>query len=540
MNKLYNVGMYIRLSQESKKQRSGDDSVSIENQADMLNRFVDMMPGWIKTRTYIDDGASGVNFNRQGFRDMMEDARKGVINLVLVKDLSRFGRNYLEAGRLLEEELPALGCRFVALSDGIDTETGENDIMPFLNAINDFYVRDVSERIKSVMKAKAKDGQKLSACPPYGYDRNPADRTRLIIDEYAADIVRRMFTLRVAGVGYTSIAGELNKDGILPPRLYYYRRQKRETRAVCTETWTVRTVKLLLNNEIYIGNTVSMKRGTRSYRDSREYRRDESEWIKVENTHEHIIDTETWDKVQRLNHAAKEYAAKQRQPQSRLFAGLLICPDCGAKMGYSKSTSKLASGVIAEYGGYICRTFARSGRVTCSSHRISETTLKSLVLGHIQEMANQLTIDENGMLEKLKAKLLIGYKAEKNELQKECRKLEQQLFQLENQMEQYYEDKVEGLVSAEEFYSFINDTEERRSVLESRLTLLKQVMQETEAKTNDIGKWATLIKEKSILREVDRELLESLIDKIEIGARVQMQSEAVQDVKIHYRYVGLC
>jgi DNA invertase Pin-like site-specific DNA recombinase len=499
-----------------------------------------MMPGWIETRTYIDDGASGVNFNRRGFQDMMEDARQGVINLVLVKDLSRFGRNYLEAGRLLEDELPALGCRFVALSDGIDTETGENDIIPFLNAINDFYVRDVSQRIKSVMQAKAKDGQLVSACPPYGYIRNPADRARLIIDEYAAGVVKRIYKLRTTGIGYSKVASFLNVDGILPPRLYYFKQQGRETKAACTETWTIRTIKLMLNNDIYLGHTTSLKRGTRSYRDHRYYLRDESEWIRVENTHPPIIDMETWDKVQRLNHEAKETARKQCEPQSRLFAGLVLCPTCGAKMGFTKSSSKLASGDTKVYGGYECRTFSRSGRVSCSSHRISENNLKALILGHIREMAEKLTLDEAGMIETLNAKLINGYKAEKSEMTRERRIMEQQLFQLENQMEQYYEDKVEGIVSAEDFYAFINEAEERRSIIESRHELLNQSYNEAEAKLNDINKWASLIKEKSALHEVDRDLLESLIDRIEIGEREMIGTQPTQDVRIFYKYVGLC
>ena len=553
-HKLYNVGIYARLSQESKNGRRSDESSSIENQIAMLSKFIDIMPGWIETRTYIDDGASGVNFDRRGFNDMMEDARQGIINLVLVKDLSRFGRNYLETGRLLEDELPALGCRFVALSDGIDTETGENDILPFLNAINDFYVRDVSERIKSVMVAKAKDGQKICATPPYGYARNPDDRSRLIIDNYAANVVRRMFKIRSEGGGYTKVAGELNKDGILPPRLYYYKKQGRETKAACTEAWTNRTVKLILNNEIYIGNTVSMKRGTRSYRDSREYWRDESEWIKAKNTHQPIIDLETWDKVQQFNQSAKAVAKKQRELQSRLhertvsigniqsrlFAGLVLCPDCGSKMGYTKSTSKLADGSIATYGGYACRTFSRSGRVACSSHRISESSLKALVLGHIREMAEGLSLDETGMLETLRAKLLSGYKAEKAVMVKERRGLEQQLFQLESVMEQSFEDKVEGLISAEDFYAFVSETESQRSIIEERLHLLNQSLSEAEAKLNDISKWVSLIKEKSSLREVDRELLESLIDKIEVGERILIGNVLAQDVRIFYKYVGLC
>ena len=539
-HKLYNVGMYIRLSQDSKNYRGGEESSSIENQIAMLSQFINAMPGWVETRTYVDDGASGANFKRRGFQDMMEDVRRGIINLVLVKDLSRFGRNYLETGRLLEEELPALGCRFVALSDGIDTETGENDIIPFLNAINDFYIRDVSERIKSVMMAKAKDGQKLTACSPYGYERNPNDHTRLVVDEYAADVVRRIFALRIEGIGYTSIAGKLNKDDVLPPRLYYFKRQGRETKAVCTKAWTVRTVKLILSNEIYIGNTISMKRGTRSYRDKREYRRDESEWMRVENTHKPIIDIETWEKVQRINQMAKEMASNQREPQTSLFVGLVFCPDCGAKMGYTKSTSKLASGITVKYGAYICRTFEGSGRGACSSHRISENNLKLLVIGHIKEMADMLAIDEHGVLEKLRAKLISGYKNNKSDKLKQKQMLEQQLYALENQIDQLYEDKVAGIVSVETFGNLVDDIESRRVDVECNLKRLNPINNEKNEKANEMDRWASHIKEKATFEEVDRELLDCLIDKIEIGERIVQNGELTQDVRIFYKHVGLC
>jgi len=179
-DKLYNVGIYIRLSKENAG-RVGNDSMSIETQQIMLSKFVDMMPGWVETRTYIDNGASGGNFDRQGFQDMMNDVRSGIINLVLAKDLSRFGRNYLEAGRYLEDELPSLGCRFVALSDGIDTETGENDIMPFLNAMNDHYLKSMSEKIKAAFVIKAQNGQRPLGIPPFGYMKSPADKSRLVI-----------------------------------------------------------------------------------------------------------------------------------------------------------------------------------------------------------------------------------------------------------------------------------------------------------------------------------------------------------------------
>jgi DNA invertase Pin-like site-specific DNA recombinase len=275
---MYNVGMYLRQSRDSEK------SNSIENQKAILTRFISMKPDWLETRTYIDENATGANFSRRAFQDMMADIRQGIINLVLVKDLSRFGRNYLEAGKYLEDEFPALGCRFVALSDNIDTEKGDLDFMAILNIMNDFYLRNLSDKVRAVLAAKAADGQKITGAAPFGYTRNPQQRTRLVPNENA-EIIRRIFETRANGTSCYSIAEILNKDGVLSPK---------------GVAWSKRTIKLILQNETYIGNTVSLKRKIRSYRDKREIKRDESEWIRVENTHTPIIDTELWKKCRKI------------------------------------------------------------------------------------------------------------------------------------------------------------------------------------------------------------------------------------------------
>jgi len=263
-NKLYNVGMYLRLSREN-TEYAGHDSMSLDNQEAMLSKFIAMMPGWAEKRTYIDNGASGGNFNRQGFRDMMEDIRNGVINLVLVQDLSRFGRNYLETGKYLEEELPALGCRFVALADGVDTADGENDIVPFLNAMNDFYLNNISDRIKSVFKAKAQAGHKLTGTPPYGFMRNPEDKTRLVVDEYASGVVKRIFEMRAEGLGYSKISSALNHDNIPPPRLHYCLRNNREPSSTASTTWQIHAIRNMLripvHTEVPKANAVTRTNG---------------------------------------------------------------------------------------------------------------------------------------------------------------------------------------------------------------------------------------------------------------------------------------
>ena len=540
MSKLYNVGMYIRLSRESTAYID-KDSMSIENQQAMMSKFIAMMPGWVEKRIYIDDGATGGNFNRQGFQDMMADVRQGIINLVLVQDLSRFGRNYLEAGKYLEDELPSLGCRFVALSDSIDTEDGENDIMPFLNAMNDYYLKNLSDRIKTVLTAKAKDGQKLSGTVPYGYDRNPHEHTRLIVDDYAAGIVKQIFELRATGMGYSAIAGVLNKENILPPRLYYYQRQNREadTRTDCSKIWKDATIKAILANELYIGNTVAFKKKSRSYRDNRSVWRDESEWIRTNKTHTPIIDADLWQTVQQINENVKKQFANRRQDKPSLFSGIVVCADCQINMAYSFDLRHYANKTV-EHGAYTCRTHTSSGRTTCSSHRISERNLKKLVLDNIKEQAERITLNKNGMLDALLQRLVGFHKTKRANTAKTRQELERRIKGIEVQLEQLYEDKVMGNISAETFTALAEKSEVQRKEMSDRLSQLTQAAEQAEVKTNDINRWMELVKEKSTLKEVDRDLLESLIEKIEIGEKRVVDGIKAQDVRIYYKFVGSC
>jgi hypothetical protein len=373
---------------------------------------------------------------------------------------------------------------------------------------------------------------------PYGYDRNPEEHTRLIVDDYAAGVVKRIFTIRATGMGYAAIAGVLNRENILPPRLYYYNRHGLEVKpnTNCTTIWRDITIREMLKNELYLGHTVAFKNKVRSYRDSKSVKRDPSEWIRTENTHTPIIDTALWDKVQKINAKAKSRADNNREHQTSLFSKLLVCPDCNVNMAYHMSIKHYPRGTF-RYGGYYCRTHSSSGRTICSWHRISEANLIKLVISHIKENAGQIALNEDGILKTLQNRLLGKHRVSKSDISKE---LEQRLHALETQLEQLYEDKVCGDISAEAFTSAANKAETLRSEITDRLSTLKQGAEHAETKLNDINRWIGLIKEKSTLKEVDRDLLESLIEKIEIGEKRVVDGVKVQDVRIYYKYVGLC
>ena len=534
-DKLYNVGMYIRLSKESTAY-AGENSMSIENQQAMLSKFISMMPGWVEKRAYIDDGVTGGHFNRQGFQDMMADVRSREVNLILVQDLSRFGRNYLEAGRYLEEELPALGCRFVALADGIDTENGENDILPFLNAMNDYYLKNISDRIKIVFEAKAKNGHKPSGTAPYGYIRDPDDHTRLAVDEYASKVVRRIFEMRAEGMGYGKIVAVINGENIPPPRRYYCQKQNREPLTACRDAWSLHSIRNIVKNEQYLGITVSYK-FKRSYRSGKSRKTAEDEQLKIPGTHTPIIDQDLWDKAQRVSAGFRQTVKNARKPQRSLFTEKLFCSDCGIIMmphSWKKSQKN-----DERMKAYSCKTYHVTGRTKCSRHGISEAPLKQIVLDHIRKQAEIIRLDEDGMLKKLREELIAGYTADEADVTAERRSLKQGLHTIDLLIEQLYEDKITGVITAERFRQIADKTETRRREIEDRLTAMEQTEKEAKTKLGDIQSWVRLIKEKSVLEDVDRDLLETLIERIVVGEATKENGVKMQDVWIYYKFVGL-
>ena len=297
MTQTYNAGIYCRLSRDD--ERTGE-SVSIENQRVLLTRYVQEQ-GWNLIQTYVDDGVSGTTFDRPGLNAMISDIRAGKINLVIVKDLSRFGRDYIETGKYIDVIFPSLNCRFIALNDGVDTLHHNNEMLAiFKNVMNDFYARDTSSKIKAVKKSTFQAGKFIGAYAPYGYIKDPNDHHHFVIDEPAAAVVRRIFALRCQGISYRRIAGILNEEKVLPPRDYYYQAIGKPNPYRQNHVWNDVTVKVLLRNKAYIGNMVQNKTGTVSYKDHSQVSKPEEDWIRVSNTHEPIIDMDTWELVTQI------------------------------------------------------------------------------------------------------------------------------------------------------------------------------------------------------------------------------------------------
>ena len=544
MSKPYKVGIYCRLSVDdasnSAKARNyipGDESVSIENQYEMLSKVV-MLNGWIEVKTYRDDGYSGGNFQRPGFLEMLEDARHGLINLILVKDLSRLGRDFVEVGRYTDVVFPSLGCRFVSVLDCLDSEGDNTDMLHFRSLMNDYHLKDLSGKIKSVLHAKKKSGQYLAAYAPYGYRKSMEDKHKLVVDEESAAVVRRIYALRHSGAGYGKITAALNRDGILSPR-WYWAIHYGNGGCRFSKLWSDCTVKNILNDPVYFGATLQNQTGTRSYKDKTVIQKPESDWIFHENTHEAIITRETWEAVQERNRRAKLRSASSTPPQPSLFSGKLVCADCGHSLVACREAKPQRDSSVKRYISYYCAQFARSGHSACSWHRVYEITLKGIVLREIRAHAEAVVLDEAAVLERLKKRVSAGDTARLELVDQEIRQLRRRVQELEQLTAKLYEDKVSGSISEATFAILLQKNERERIQKTERLDALLAELGKARQDAANLQEWIAAIRNCLTLEDLDREVVEELIDHIEIGERTVVDGQRHQDIKIYYRFVGL-
>lgn len=543
MKKLYKVGIYCRLSVDdasnsakAKNYIPADESVSIENQYELLSKFV-MLNGWTEVKSYRDDGYSGGNFQRPGFLEMLEDARHGLINLILVKDLSRLGRDFVEVGRYTDVIFPSLGCRFVSVLDCLDTEGDNTDMLHFRSLMNDYHSKDLSNKVKSVLHAEMRSGQYIAAYAPYGYRKSEEDRHRLVIDEEAAAVVRRMFELRRGGMAYGKIAAVLNSEGILSPRWYW---AKRYGNGSCkyANLWMYATVKNVLTNEVYTGNLIQNQTGSRSYKDDTMIYKPESEWIRHEALHEAIISPEVWNEVQAINRERTRLSADNAPPKPFLFTGKLVCADCKAPLQGNRETQRRKNGTSKKYVSYFCSRYTASGYGACSRHTIYEMTLTELVLSEIRAHAEALELDEAAMLDRLQAQRTAADAERQESVRQEIGKLRRRVYELEQMTAKLYEDKVCGIISAASFAVLLEKTEQERCQRTDRLDTLLAEIREYEQSAADIQSWAAVVRKHLHIRELDRETVDELIDRIEVGEKTVVDGKNVRDIKIYYRFVG--
>jgi DNA invertase Pin-like site-specific DNA recombinase len=519
--KEYNVAVYCRLSKDDDIR--GGDSSSIKSQKGIAEQFI-KNNGWKVYDCYIDDGYSGVDFKRPAFERMIGDIEAGKVNLVVTKDLSRLGRNYLLTGQYTEIYFPSKGVRYIALNDNVDTLNSENNIAPFLNILNEMYAKDIAKKVRTAVLAKKLRGEYASSYAPYGYQKDPQDKHKLIVEETGATVVRRIFEMTKADMGSRKICKALNEEGVLTPinhrnKLLYGIEPK-------PAIWQTGTVGCILRNQIYAGDMVQGTYENSKFSHKTPRRRPKEEWIIVPDTHEPIVDRETWEYVQKAV-SARKHPVKDKTIQ--LFAGFLKCGGCGLTLGYQKRYG-------IEY--YTCSTYRRNGSKYCSAHYVRRDVLEQIVLGEIRKYAKLAKDKTDEMTKRLQA--LAGEKDVKQikALAAEAERLKTRDTELDGIMKQLYEDRVAGKLSDERLDKFLTDYEKEQSETRARIGDAEKTMQEIEANRMDAASWTKLIRGYTRVRKLDRTILSELIDKIVIGESIGANREKQVSITIYYRFIG--
>ena len=478
------------------------------------------------------------SFDRPGFNQLIADATAGKINLVLCKDLSRLGRDYIESGKYTDIVFPSLGCRFIALNDGVDTAHKNNEMLVILkNVMNDLYARDTSSKIKAVKRSSFQAGKYVGCYAPIGYLKSPEDKHILVIDPATAPIVRRIFDLRCQGYSYRKIATTLNTEQVPTPSSFYYLRQGKPNIRREGNYWQAQTVKAILQNEVYIGHMVQNKTGNVSYKVHKQMDKPESEWIRVEGTHEPLISMEVWELVRTLE-KQNTRSRTQADGETSLFCGLLRCMDCGSLMRSYHDGRRRKDGSKSTYRSYACGRYASGGKIVCTAHIMNQRVLIEVVLIDIRAKAELAKRDPDSLIERIQTQR----RAASSEQMKQTRLLlvatEKRLAELSKLTQSIYEDKVMGRIPETVCVQLMNQYEaERTEKLEQR-THLSGELEAYQQETDDVQQWMSLIRECAKLEELDRPTLLRLVQRIDIGERKVEDGREIRDIRIHYNFVG--
>ena len=503
--KIWNATLYLRLSRDDgDKEESG----SITGQRELLRDYISQHPEIREYAIRIDDGFSGSTFERPGFQKMIEDVKAGRTDCIIVKDLSRFGRNYLDAGEYIEKIFPFLGVRFIAVNDNYDSlgerKSSDDLIIPFKNLINEAYCRDISMKIRSQLEIKRKNGQFLGSFAAFGYLKDEQDKNKLVVDQYAADIVRDIFKWKLEGISPQDIADALNKLGILSPMEYKRSLGMKYTTSFKTSAkaaWSAGTVIRILKNPIYTGVLIQGKETTPSYKVHKRIAKDKSEWTVIENSHEAIISGIDFDSVQKVLKCDT-----RRSPDDKavgLFSGMLFCGDCGASM-----VRKTVPAGEKKYVYYVCS--AHKQDKSCSPHRMRDTALEEIVLDslrqHIREVVNMselLNITDTAPLRTAQAQ----------KVQRQLDKKREEYEKLQKLLMSLYENLTDGVIDREEYARLKASFTARADEAEKQMDALRESLNDIQSHGTE-NVWMNEFIKRQELVSLDRAVVVALIDKI--------------------------
>ena len=524
------TALYCRLSRDDELQ---GDSNSIVNQKAILSKYA-KENHFPNPQFFVDDGYSGANFDRPSWSELValiEDEKVGVL---IVKDMSRLGRDYLRVGLYTDVLFPEKGVRFIAISNGIDSaQQQENDFTPFLNIINEWYCRDTSKKIRAVMKSKGEAGEHLCTNPPYGYMKDPDNKKQWIVDGEAAEVVKRIFALCLDGYGPSQIARILKEDKVITPTIHF-QQTGRATRNAPPDNpynWTSDTIADILERPEYQGHTVNFKTYKQSYKSKRTCYNPEEKWLVFENTHEAIIDADTWARVQELR---KNKRRPARTGKTNMFSGIVRCADCGEKLYYCTSKN-----FEARQDHFVCSTSRLKGKEICSTHFIRAVVLEQGVLAHMRLTIACVANHEEQFRKAMGAKQKAEAKKELAAKRRQLTQAERRIEELDRLFKRIYEDNANGKLSDSRFQMLSDDYEQEQEELREKLLRLNEEISEQEEQTENIDRFISKVQKYLDLDELTPSVLNDMVKAVYVHAPDKSKGHREQQIDISYDLVGI-
>ena len=521
------TALYCRLSQDDKQE---GDSNSIINQKKILKKYA-LDRGYTNIQFYIDDGVSGTTFNRAGFQSMIADVEAGKVKRVIVKDMSRLGRDYLQVGMYTEIFFPEHDVHFIAVNDGVDSNQEDNEFTPFRNIINEWYAKDTSKKIRAVKRSKGLAGEHIGSHPPYGYMKNPENKKEWIIDEEAAEVVREIFRLCVGGYGPTRIAHILTERKILCPTYYALEKGGKPRTALPADkyTWNGPVVAKILDRMDYLGHTVNFKTHVKSYKVHKTIYNSPDQWKVFEGTHEAIIDKETFEIVQKIRAGKRRPTRMGEMP---MFSGLLYCADCGRKLSFHRKADE-----PAEKHHYLCENY-RSNTANCTMHYIRNVVVERIVLENLKEVIQYVSNYEDEFVQMIMDSDMRQRNRELAQKKKRLAEIQKRIGELDTIFQRIYEDNIIGKLSDERFMKMSKGYEDEQHTLQTEANEIQSELQQEEKKSVDVKRFLAIVKKYTDLTELTPEILREFIDKIIVHAPDKSSGRRLQEIEIIYNHIG--
>ena len=520
--------LYERLSRDDNLE---GESYSIGNQKKLLTK-VAKEKGYTNLVHFMDDGISGVTMDRPGFVDMIRQLEEGRAAAVFVKDLSRLGRNYIEVGRLTEEFFPEHDIRLVAVSDNIDTAEGENELAPIRNLFNEWYARDISKKRRISNKIKGNAGEPMGQ-PPYGYMKDPDNPKRWIVDDEAALVVKRIYSMTLDGLGTEQIAAQLERDGILTPRAYWLQKGVKRPgkgKQLPPTRWNSSTITKILSLQEYCGDILNFKTYSKSYKNKKRIDNDRENWVVFKDVHEPIIDRAVWEQVQQKRGTRRR--RRTNDGEKNMFSGLLVCADCGNNLHYHFNQGN------PEIKYFNCSNY-KGNRGTCTStHYVRVDFLEQVVLGEIKRLTKFASHYEDDFVKAVMGSSQQSVALDRKLKEKELAALQARDEELDGLFERIYEDNVSGKLSDDRFSKMSRRYEDEQKEITERIKTLRAEMDKLSSKAVTADMFISTVRKYTRAKALTPRMLNELIDRIEVHQAEKIDGEWVQHLTIHYNCVG--